>query len=504
MFDLDEQQRELTDWALAGPTLVKGGPGSGKTTVALYRLRAVVERAMRTTGQLPRIWLATYTDPLIHSGKSLLIELLGDLVPIRVQQLPQRIRVSTVDETVRWIAQSSQECPGLAGRDAQLDALRWARDAIRPRAMGEMDKLRTSMAVHPLRYSYLFGEFEWVIEGQNCLRLDDYLAADRAGRGIPFNETVRTAVWRLYQEYRSRLKDQNLCSWGQLRQFALELVRREGFVRRWDHVLIEEAQDLTPAALALCVELAREPSGVFLTADANQSLYNRSFRWKKVHEMLQVAGRTRLLQRNYRNSREIARAAADLLPSIKVRDAEVMEQEYLHSGSKPVIYAAGGAADQVQWLAARIPEACRELGLPVSGAAVLAPGDRLAESLADQLTARGLPARYVKSRDVHLEERCVKVMTLHAAKGLEFPIVGIAHMEAGRLPRETSATHPREIAEHLDGERRVFYVGCTRAMRQLFVTYDGAMPSEFVEDLSEGHWVREGGEEQTGANGGSG
>ncbi len=500
MLELDEQQGDLTDWALAGPTLVKGGPGSGKSIVALYRVRALVERSLKTTGQVPRIWFATYTNPLIQTAKSLLIQLLGDLVPIRVQQLPRRIRVSTVDETVRWIAQSSQECPGLAGREAQWDALRWARAAIKPRAMGEMEKLRTSMAVRSLGDSTLMGEFEWVIEGQNCRRLDDYLTADRSGRGIPFNETVRTAVWRLYEEYRARLREQNLCSWGKLRQFALELVRRDGFVRRWDHVIIDEAQDLTPAALALCVELAREPSGVFLTADANQSLYNRSFRWRAVHEMLKVSGRTRLLRGNYRNTREIASAASDLWRAIKGRDAEAMEQEYVHSGTKPVIYAAGGAADQAQWLAARIGQTCGELELPVSAAAVLAPGESLAKSVADELQAQGLVARYVKSRDVHLEGQYVKVMTLHAVKGLEFPIVGIAHVEADRLPRETGATHPREIAEHVDDERRVFYVGCTRATRRLFVTHDRGSPSPFLDELSEEHWVREGGEEKTEAN----
>jgi superfamily I DNA/RNA helicase len=339
-----------------------------------------------------------------------------------------------------------------------------------------------------------------VIEGQNCGRLDDYLAANRSGRGIPFDDTVRTGVWRLYQEYCSRLKEKKLGSWGQLRQFALELVRRDAFVRRWDHVIIDEAQDLTPAALAVCVELAREPRGVFLTADANQSLYNRSFRWNKVHEMLAVAGRTHLLRRNYRNTRQIAQAASDLLPAIKLGDAEAIEQEYVHAGTKPVIYAAGGAADQAQWLAARIAQACRELGLSVSAAAVLAPGNSLAKSLSDRLQAAGLPARYVKSRDVHLDERCVKVMTLPAAKGLEFPIVGIAHVEADRLPREASATDPKEIAEHVDQERRVFYVGCTRAMRHLFVTHDRSSPSPFLDELSEEYWVREGGEEKTEAN----
>jgi superfamily I DNA/RNA helicase len=94
-------------------------------------------------------------------------------------------------------------------------------------------------------------------------------------------------------------------------------------------------------------------------------------------------------------------------------------------------------------------------------------------------------------------------MTLHAVKGREFPIVGIAHVEADRLPGETSATHPKEIAEHRDDERRVFYVGCTRARRRLFVTHDRGSPSPLLDELSEEHWEREvgdGGAEKTEAN----
>jgi superfamily I DNA/RNA helicase len=71
---------------------------------------------------------------------------------------------------------------------------------------------------------------------------------------------------------------------------------------------------------------------------------------------------------------------------------------------------------------------------------------------------------------------------------LEFPIVVIAHVEAGRLPRETAATDAEEIASFECEQRRLFYVGCTRAMRYLFVTYDRQVPSPFLANLSEPYW----------------
>ena len=490
LLHLDDGQRRFTDWALSGPTLVKGGPGSGKSTVALYRTRALIEHALETNGEVPELLFTTYTNPLTNFSESLLSQLLRGVLDLGSGPLPKAIRVTTVDSTVMWIARSSGQPVRLARREQEAEALQVARSEFKPRAMGELDKLLVSTALQHLRDSYLLSEFEWVIEGQNCREFDQYAEANRAGRAIPFNEALRSAVWKLYGVYRQHLQDQGLFTWGQLRQFALDQVSSGEFSRRWDHVIVDEAQDLTPVALSLCVELCREPSGLFLTADANQSLYNRGFRWRNVHDQLQVTGRTRILRRNYRSTRQIAHAASDLLAGIDGADVEVTGQEYIHAGPTPVVYAARGASDQARWLAEQICRAARELRLPVCGAAVLAPSNNLARTLAGLLAQQGLPARYLPSKDVRLEERCVKVMTVYAAKGLEFPIVAIAHLEQDRLPRETSATDPEDIREHLENQRRVCYVGCTRAMRHLFLTHDRSLPSPFLDLLSGDRWLK--------------
>ncbi len=59
------------------------------------------------------------------------------------------------------------------------------------------------------------------------------------------------------------------------------------------------------------------------------------------------------------------------------------------------------------------------------------------------------------------------MMTLHSAKGLEFPLVFIAGMEEGLFPNRRSEDEPGRLEE----ERRLAYVGITRAMRQLYLTY---------------------------------
>lgn len=99
-------------------------------------------------------------------------------------------------------------------------------------------------------------------------------------------------------------------------------------------------------------------------------------------------------------------------------------------------------------------------------------------------------AALMSSADESADENSVTLMTLHAAKGLEFPIVFLVGMEEGLLPHTRSMD---ESLEDVEEERRLAYVGMTRAMQELFLTYAQSrftyggrnynFPSRFLADL---------------------
>jgi DNA helicase II / ATP-dependent DNA helicase PcrA len=62
---------------------------------------------------------------------------------------------------------------------------------------------------------------------------------------------------------------------------------------------------------------------------------------------------------------------------------------------------------------------------------------------------------------------CVQLMTMHSAKGLEFPLVFLCGMEDGLFPHQRSIADPNGLEE----ERRLCYVGITRAKETLYITY---------------------------------
>src|SRR5205814_9115795 len=100
-------------------------------------------------------------------------------------------------------------------------------------------------------------------------------------------------------------------------------------------------------------------------------------------------------------------------------------------------------------------------------------------------------AALVSDTDQYNVDSRITLMTLHSAKGLEFPLVFLVGMEEGLFPHSRTLMNPEELEE----ERRLCYVGMTRAMDTLILTRanfrrrygndapEMSVPSRFLEEV---------------------
>ena len=158
----------------------------------------------------------------------------------------------------------------------------------------------------------------------------------------------RDALYDLFEKYRAWL--------GESRLFDLNLVAQDWLARaqpRYDFVVIDEVQDLTPVQLALVLKTLKKPGQFLLCGDSNQIVHPNFFSWAQVKSLFwqdaALAERQNLsvLAANFRNGHEATRVANQLL-KIKQRRFGSIDRE-----SNFLVQAVGGETGSVQLLADR-------------------------------------------------------------------------------------------------------------------------------------------------------
>ena len=473
---LDPRQLKLCDWALKGPTMVKGGPGTGKSTVALYRIRSLLTMP-KSTGKETALF-TTYTRSLSHFNGQLIDSLLS-------KQQARRVEVRTIDQLVYEVIKESgfsfQTMPPGYNKNVLERILRtWL-----PPGRNEFEQNKRLRRIKKLTLSYLLDEFRWVIEGQQVESLDAYLVASRAGRKVGFNKSMREAVWSLYEVYTKELEQGEYVSWETLRQKALDAVKEGMYAKRFDFVIVDEAQDFSPVALALLAELAKEPDGIFFAADVKLSIHTKGQSLHSIHPALQFKGRTRYLKHNYRSTFEIEQAALPLQQSEESED--LGRSDCIHHGPMPLLIRCDAGKEEAVWAARFVRQMSKHLRLKVGACGVLVPKSDVGELVAKALTEQGVPARFFKGRELDISTPEVKVLTLHSAKGLEFPAVVICGLGEGTFPSKETLTEA-EFEERSRDYNKLIFVGMTRAMRGLMVIYPNETDNPALERLDTDDW----------------
>ena len=473
LLQLDADQRRLTSWALDGPTLVKGGAGTGKSTVALHRVKAVLERPGATGRET--VLFTTYTNALLEVSRQLLRELLDD------DQF-ERVRVATVDRIAREVVTSRRPVGRIESESDARKRLRELRSTFHPDAETAFEAKLRARALDRLSDRYVLEEIEWISEGRGLTTLDAYLTTDRTGRGVAFPVRLRHAVWQLFERFAATTPSDRFPG---LRKEAYAIATAGSGAPKWDYVFVDEAQDLSPVALGLMARSAATPAGLFFAADTKQSIYARGG-WASADPSLDFRGRTAILKRNYRSTLAIDRAAFALL---EPEPGETLEpSDSVHDGPLPVLVRGAGPESEADWIARFVRQMARHLRLRTSAAAVLVPTNAIGEALAESLEDAEIAARFFSGRELDLGADAVKVITLHSAKGLEFPIVAIAGSRDGTHPVPEDFDDDGLYRERLRHHRRLLYVGATRAMRALMLIVPEGSQDEVLTSLDTRHW----------------
>ncbi|BAC90678.1 3'-5' exonuclease [Gloeobacter violaceus] len=479
LLKLDPEQEKLRDFGSSGPILVKGGPGTGKSTLALYRVKKLLD-----AGHSP-VLFTTYTNALVNYSAQLLEQLLGQ------NAATAGAEVSTIDRMAYQYFSQTYGKPHIVEDNEAVVLLEEALKTTAIPATNAFDRGVRLEVLKRLGVPYLLSEIRTIIEAWELTTPEQYLEIERRGRGTPLKANIREAIWAVYQTWSQLLAQKKLITWEQLHSRARDLV--ESLPQPpYQAVVVDEAQDLPPVKLRFMMSLATSPGGVYLTADASQSLYHRGFSWKQVHADLKVAGRTLLLKRNYRNTEEIAGACIAILQNSEAGDEECLYQHPSpHRGDAPTILLSDDFEGQVSAIREFLIAAAQKFRLPLHGSAVLCPSNHMGMAIAKQLDSLDLNAKFVSRREIDIRKPYIKVMTLHSAKGLEFPFVVVAGFDEGNIPYLDAYIPPDEVPTVLDEQRRLFYVGCSRAMRALMVCGSRSTPSRFLDSLVAPYWCRQ-------------
>ena len=258
----------------------------------------------------------------------------------------------------------------------------------------------------------------------------------------------------------------------------------------FDHVVVDEAQDISVSQLRLLSAIAgQRPNGLFFAGDLGQRIFQTPFSWKSVG--VDVRGRSRNLTVNYRTSHQIRMQADRLLgPEVADVDGNVESRKGTVSVfNGPAPFVKGYKTEQAEieavgdWFKSMLAEGI----VPNEMAVFVRSQDQIERAIAACEYA-GL-AFTVLDEKVTTAPSAVSISNMHLAKGLEFRAVAVMACDDEVVPlqeRIESITDNADLEEVYNTERHLLYVACTRARDQLLIS--GVEPtSEFLNDFVTTH-----------------
>ncbi len=303
----DDTQEAL--FRLSSPLILVGGAGSGKTALLLEKLKTIPGDVLYITQSA---YLAEHARDLYYAHGYQQEEQEANFLSYRdyleTWRIPQGKELTWRD-FFGWFQRVRQGYKGIEAHQA-------------------FEEIRGVLSAHP----------------EGILSQEQYLAL--GVRQSIFSSEQRPLLYSLFERYRAWLKESGLFDLNLLAQDWQALVRP-----RYDFVVIDEVQDLTPIQLLLILRGLRRPEAFLLGGDSNQIVHPNFFSWSGVKALFwqdpQIAGSQALevLTHNFRNGREVTRVSNRLL--------EIKQQRFgsIDRESNFLVEAVGDLAGSVTLVA---------------------------------------------------------------------------------------------------------------------------------------------------------
>ncbi|MBG0824925.1 DEAD/DEAH box helicase [Planomonospora sp. ID91781] len=453
---LHPTQERAAHASYSGPARVMGGPGTGKTVVALHRARHLAER----TATDQSILLTTFTKTLASSLEDGLRILIDD------EDLLRRIDIRHIDQLAYQI--TSREHGRLPVLKESDEKSRWL----------EITK-RFGL---PFTDAFLAQEWRRVILAQDITSLLDYQRTRRTGRGVRLGSVQREQVWDAVIAFVDGLAADGVWTYETICVEAARLLHDGN--KPYQHIVVDEAQDLAPwqwRLLRAAVPVGQDD--LFIAGDTHQRIYDHRVSLRQVG--IDIAGRAERLKLNYRTTAEILAWSIGLLHGESIDDMdEGLDRlagcrSAVH-GTPPTVRGFPTRNAELAHLASAIRQ-WLDKGVEAGQIGVAARTSMVADEAIKVLKAVGIPAVSLAKHAVNDSE--VAVGTMHRMKGLEFRCMAVIGVNEHYVPYP-SAVVSAEIDAHahaqdLQRERSLLFVAATRAREGLLVTWH-ANPSPFL------------------------
>lgn len=338
---------------------------------------------------------------------------------------------------------------------------------------------------------FLLEEFNWM-KSCNYIHEEEYLSIERLGRIAKGNSNMRLQkqgesrkiIFELFKLYENEMNRRNLTDfYANALRVLNRMENKKMYWKKYSYILVDESQDLTRVQLEIIKKIYNDKEGscIWFLTDVAQSIYGHS--WLSRHSFKSVgfnmAGKSNILSKNYRTTKQIAMAAYSLLEKdqgLNKSDDFVEPVLVERNGTKPQYCSFEKQDEELDWLIREIKKLLLDEKYDLSDIAIAARNWNYLEDVKVHLVENGLDANILRGEDAdtYYEREAIPLLTLHAVKGLEFPVVFVVGINDGILPVSE---------EKEEEERKLLYVGMTRARKQLYMSSSGRK-SSFIDEIS--------------------